>query len=189
MGNFMDGIDSDFIVKDLLIFGVSGQIRDNQSRNKLAVLLREITTLKNISKYIDFECDFGKGTNKNLCKRDVKWTASYTNGQIKRLQAAGICCCIGCADTRGHLRSFILESHLDIYNKLYKKVIGFWRPRRGCSLPRELRSSTCLYFNCVNSIEKHSTLDKMRFVLAEMEREASRLNKLILSGRKRANAN
>lgn len=181
MGNFIDGIDSDIIVKDLLIFGVSGQIRDNQSRNKLAVLLREITTLKNISKYIDFECDFGKSSNKHICKQGVGWGHACLDRRVSRLQTMGISCCVNCANSIGYLYNLVLESDLPTYDKLYKKVIGFWRPRKGYSLPIELRSSLCLYHNCAGSSEKRRTFDRMKLLLSDLEKRAVNLNNSILN--------
>lgn len=59
------------------------------------------------------------------------------------------CCCINCAFDVGYLKK-IRDSvnRIDEYAHKFDKTYGFWRVKVGCTLPRELRSTTCTTFVC-----------------------------------------
>jgi len=82
-----------------------------------------------LTKHIDYDCQFVDG---NCKSRDSK-----------------MCCCTGCRHTLGHNRS-IIHSYADIKRmaKCYNTKTGFWRKDKGCILPRELMSATCLGHHC-----------------------------------------
>lgn len=172
MGSFTDGLNKKHIIMDVSTFGKSRRFMQfNNHTHNLIRVLNDLETLRKLTKYIDFGCAFVDG----MCKGA---RAKLTNNKRKIDLPMRMCCCGGCAYTKGYLRGFVLESNLETYNKLYKDKIGFWRPRGGCSLPRELRSSTCLYFNCSNQ-----DISNMRRVLDELECEALELNAKILKER------
>jgi hypothetical protein len=69
------------------------------------------------------------------------------NGKCGHSSAERLCC-HSCEKTFGYLRR-IEENKLEKYLKLYNKKTGFWT-KKGCKLPDELRSTTCLAYNCNN---------------------------------------
>lgn len=195
MSYFTDGLSKGAIIRDSLIFGANGwsllaSPQSHQDKDDLKEVLNEIALLKKLTEYINFDCGFGEAANKNACKRGTVW-GRYTSLDKKttRLQSIGMCCCISCGNSRGHLHNFILESNLGVYEKLHKRVIGFWRPRKGCSLPIELRSSICLYHNCAALPEKRHTFDKMKLLLHNLEKRATNLNSSILMDQEKTKIN
>lgn len=61
-------------------------------------------------------------------------------------------CCGGCS---GYFRNISTDEEADYLKKLkikykfnYKKRYGFWRPGKGCVLPRIQRSEVCLKYTC-----------------------------------------
>ena len=99
-----------------------------------------------LTSLIDYGCDFKKGS----CK-DNKYNRRRKQG-----------CCGGCASNIGYLNDISnLREDLTKTARLYNKKTGFWRKGRGCSLPRELRSITCLGHMChKNLIEREGVLSR-----------------------------
>jgi hypothetical protein len=90
---------------------------------------------------IDFKCGFVNG--RCIRARDKK--ASH-------LVKCG-CCCSNCADHLGYLdiigwHEGVRIKYLREYERLFDSKNGFFVKGRGCSLPRHMRSSTCLTFSC-----------------------------------------
>jgi len=89
---------------------------------------------------VDFECDFENG----VCKvyRRERMGRTTTNRPI-------MCCCGGCRSTIGHhkrLPNYMRKLKAIAY--LFDEKTGFWRKDKGCILPREDRSITCLFYRC-----------------------------------------
>ncbi len=107
-------------------------------------------SLAKLTKYINYDCRFKDGH----CKE-------YN---------MDMCCCANCFGFAGffYLKFFnelneddYIEKQLLYYAKRFKYDIGFWREGKGCVLPRERRSITCLTFNCAEGM-----IDKERLVIA-----------------------
>ncbi len=95
------------------------------------------------TEHIDYDCDFIDGVCRGL--------ATGTSG-----------CCFGCAGAFGYWRKEGGVLDEDTVKKLaayYDKKTGFMRKDKGCIVPRELRSPTCLYILC--SDEKMSGEDRL----------------------------
>lgn len=86
-----------------------------------------------ISQNINFNCQFDKG----LCK-------VYRGAYFKDEK---MCCCHSCLEYVGWLR-YIHKGDITKYAKRYSTKTGFWRKDKGCLLPYELRSVTCVFHNC-----------------------------------------
>jgi len=86
---------------------------------------------------IDFECEFNK---EGTC------LGQYGGTHTKAI----MCCCAGCAGANGYHynRPMALPHEIPYYEGLWDKYLGFWRPEVGCTLDREMRSITCLFYNC-----------------------------------------
>src|SRR6266436_8968356 len=84
---------------------------------------------ENIAK-IDFGCDF-KGNTCRAMREDRRG-----------------CCCESCKSRHGFLEK-IKPSALNKVLSLFDNVWGFWRPGKGCILPRKWQSPTCLFFACL----------------------------------------
>lgn len=74
-------------------------------------------------------------------------------------------CCHSCEKTYGAFRGSVIkdivnEEQIKLLNKNLSTVTGFWEKEKGCSLPPEYRSFTCVTFHCSPSIvsEKCKTL-------------------------------
>lgn len=95
---------------------------------------------------IDYKCRFD---GSDLCKRyKTKRIRKYTDD-------TNMCCCYGCARAFGHRSIFPKENEdLRILARHYNKKTGYWRKGKGCVLPRELRSVTCLTHKCTSGMRK-----------------------------------
>jgi len=52
----------------------------------------------------------------------------------------------------------IYGDDIDLLAKHFEPKIGFWRPGKGCILPRENRSITCLTHSCEDTVTKDNKL-------------------------------
>ena len=86
-----------------------------------------------LSSLFNFPCDFkdGKCANKS---RSIR------------------CCCTNCAHCLGHFEGYWpCDTHLLAdYARRFTSKNGFWRPGKGCILPRHMRSLTCAFYICSN---------------------------------------
>jgi len=91
--------------------------------------------LAKLTANIDFGCNFKKGK----CRR---------NGQ-GYIHKDGAGCCGSCAQTMGYLDDIpCCWQTLIKMARLFNRQQGFWRKGKGCTLPHEVRSSTCLGYIC-----------------------------------------
>lgn len=92
---------------------------------------------KRLTKHFEYPCNFKEN-----------------GGCVSHINS--MCCCNNCAPSVGHLRN-IRTSNFPItitkYSSRYNTKTGFWRPKKGCILPRGLRSITCVAYICYD-IEK-----------------------------------
>lgn len=127
--------------------------------------------LADLTKHVKFHCNFN---SKGRC-------ANYRNNK-----GATMCCCIGCFTSMGYLnslpaggyRSYMSDGLEDLkfYARRFsektivvddfKRKMGFWRPGKGCILPRSYRSRTCLGYDCARSGER-SVWEKKLFRLLD----------------------
>ena len=63
------------------------------------------------------------------------------------------CCCQSCSSKHGFLEK-IKPSALKEILPLFDRVWGFWRPGKGCILPRKWLSPPCLFFACLPFMKK-----------------------------------
>jgi len=85
---------------------------------------------KEVTKCIDYGCE--------LC--------AHKNSQAKR---AKFRCCTNCASNFGYQGESVMNlQKIKLLMRSYDKKLGFWREGKGCILPREYRSITCLAFGC-----------------------------------------
>lgn len=105
-------------------------IPDLGKRNSSYGALMNLKALKRLSQYLPFPCKFDE---RGYCQSSIINTS--------------MCCCRDCVNTMGYL-TFVPEQDLWQYAKLYNVKTGYWRKDKGCVLPRELRSKTCLTYYC-----------------------------------------
>lgn len=127
--------------------------------NRIDLTLHKMR-IKNINN-VDYGCGFDSAghcarSRSELAKISqlpfLKRTQKFNNfGSYPR------CCCVRCFDAAGyyHWNGFY-EGDLKTYHDLFKENVGFWRFGTGCSLPRELRSRTCLTYICTFANSKAS---------------------------------
>ena len=92
----------------------------------------EIKALKSLTDLVDFGCGFN---GKDQCRL---YHGSENSNR---------CCCNNCHGANGHLSNVQLTDIPKIARR-FKKDVGFWRQGKGCILPRELRSDTCVTYLC-----------------------------------------
>ena len=92
----------------------------------------DIKALKTLTSLIDFGCNFD---DTGLCRL-------YRNTEYNPR-----CCCNNCHGATGHFTNIQLTDTPKIARH-FKEKVGFWRKGRGCILPRELRSDTCITYIC-----------------------------------------
>ena len=56
---------------------------------------------------------------------------------------------MGCNQTFGYL-TFAPKDKVAEIASFFDRKLGFWQPGVGCSLPRHLRSRSCLKFHCID---------------------------------------
>ena len=80
----------------------------------------------------------------------VKFPCFDKGGKCHNVSPDARCCCSSCAYEGGHFEptDLILEKDIPMYNSLFKRTYGFWVKGKGCVLPREHRSLTCISYNC-----------------------------------------
>lgn len=91
-------------------------------------MLNAFRKLKGFTKYIDFNCQINE------------------DGGCKELTLSTRCCCSNCHDNAGFFR-IMIDKDISAYAKKFTKL-GFYRESKGCILPREMRSTTCLTTHC-----------------------------------------
>ena len=110
-----------------------------------------IKSLKMISEDIEFPCEF----NERGCQ----------------VHDTEVCCCQGCHETIGWF-DYIPEKDFPLYAKKFsdKNKNGFWRKGKGCVLPRELRSTTCVSFLCGRYRFKDGTYTRLGKKIMSLEK-------------------
>ena len=104
-----------------------------------------------------------------LGTKRINYNCEFRNGKCFLIRKSSIskkfnsrmCCCRSCFDSVGYLGCIQLDNEAEmklfarkfIKPKNTKKLqaSGFWRIKTGCSLPRTLRSLTCLSYICTTS--------------------------------------
>jgi hypothetical protein len=134
--------------------------------NSNAVVTRygdgRLMDLKEYIGTLDFDCQFKDG----MCKRrrGEQWDADDEEWKA-------MCCCSGCAREYGYLQ-VIAKEYIPNYAEHFSPDTGFWRPKKGCTLPYRLRSTTCVTYNCrsydYDGKSKSDILTKALWALAEL---------------------
>ena len=136
--------------------------------------------LAELSKHFEFNCDFDengicKARRKGITKKNIKtfhkvynkgskywrkYLDNYNTPYEDRVYQGVMCCCAGCHTTVGH--HYTLPKQKNLRRKIAKYFndrTGFWRPGKGCILPRKYRSSVCIGYVCHSmSIFPHKKL-------------------------------
>jgi len=128
--------------------------------------------LAEFTKYMEFNCEFdAKGrcwnsvsykppTTKDInyfkylyskkpkeFKRQYRWWSARN-----RLNTRIMCCCSSCHRTVGWAYYFPKDDKiLRRMARYFNDLTGFWRPEKGCVLPRKYRSPTCVTYACRRS--------------------------------------
>jgi hypothetical protein len=125
---------------------------DNIFETSNGRLIRDLYGMLRVSakmtEFIDFSCDFDASGECHARRVDH----SSSRGDM--------CCCIGCHGSIGYLRNGppVLKEDRATYEELFKEKVGFWRKGSGCSLPRELRSPTCIYYMCWGNAKRNESI-------------------------------
>jgi hypothetical protein len=139
--------------------------------NKFKTYLRDYKSILAATGLIDFGCEFvNDGT---------------TTGCFCR-QGREECCCENCAVSYGYFPTYaygnkrVLASPkmINTYNRLFDTNSGFWRPDKGCILPRKYRSMTCVFFNCLD--QKGEKDRKTADIIDGMQGAAQRFSGLMI---------
>ncbi len=116
------------------------RINLNDHYSDLKYQLKKYKELKDATGQINFTC-FDEGKK--------------CHGRLKK-DPNHMCCCQGCHSSLGYFEDdLIFEKDFETYNSLFvydekdwRNSTGFWRKGKGCALPRELRSKTCVTYCC-----------------------------------------
>lgn len=101
-----------------------------------------------LTSLIDFECNFDEA---GICKVYQPRKTGPKGGKRSKalLHDLSKCCCRGCWRRVGYLKALPNHtSELSDIAELFNEETGFWRSGKGCVLPREYRSNTCLFHMC-----------------------------------------
>ena len=149
---------------------------DRDAHNYLAVRA-SLTAMRNMSHVIDYECEFD---HTNLCRVYRRYRDDKYHGKAFAKSDKGpMCCCNKCAESRGYLRVMTLRQ-LPVYAEHWNDVTGFWLKDKGCMLPRDLRSGTCLGYACgVRDSHKSTYMRRYRDGLDDLERLLVNLGSIV----------
>ena len=95
----------------------------------------KLQELKGLFYHINFDCKIGENNQECKYYKD----GGYTDTTMT-------CCCNDCLDRVGHLD--LLTKPPEYFSRKFSCKTGFWRKGKGCILPREHRSITCLTYHC-----------------------------------------
>jgi hypothetical protein len=101
-----------------------------------------------LTSLVDFGCDFDED---GVCKIYQDQNLGLKGGKARKekIEKVSRCCCGGCRASCGYLGS--LPNDANVLRRiagLFDEKTGFWRLGKGCVLPREYRSNTCLFYMC-----------------------------------------
>jgi hypothetical protein len=124
--------------------------------------------LRMLTEHIDYDCQFDE---KGVCKRnrDYRKLSFYNRLPVKQQR---MCCCSSCKSSVGYLR-VVPKELISEYARKFSKHTGFWRDKKGCVLPRAMRSTICLCCSCSepdDSILKDK-IDGLRIALEYFEKQ------------------
>lgn len=133
-----------------------------QIPNALSSLHSKIMDIKRIAKYIDFNCQINK------------------DGGCKLHPTSPKCCCSDCRGRIGYLDNVPVED-IGTYARHFNVKTGFWRKTKGCALPHQLRSRTCLSHHCTyeqpHDIEFERAIDTYKNLIFNAEARISNYNR------------
>lgn len=115
-----------------------------------------------LTSLIDFECGFDENGICKIRQRPGRKGKKPSKADLRHLSKN---CCSGCSYEVGYLRSLpnnIIE--LQQIAELFNKRDGFWRPGKGCTLPRKYRSNTCLFHMCRRHLSKSREGDPLELL-------------------------
>ena len=102
--------------------------------------------LANLTEKIDFGCNFTNGKcengRKKGCCGSCRWAFGYLNPRF-----------INGKDTIKDIKKEMIY-----YATKFHRFNGFWRRNKGCILPREKRSTTCLTHSCKGNFDSYQGL-------------------------------
>jgi len=106
------------------------------------------TRIKNLQ--MDNKYDFEKLIKLKQSINSMEFSCFKPGGKCYEAPKGSVCCCGSCCAHLGHFASddIIFGKDITTYNKLFFPKTGFWHKHKGCLLPRELRSITCITYNC-----------------------------------------
>lgn len=104
--------------------------------NIVSEIDKNLDKYKIITKHFIYPCNFDK----------------YGRCSVHR---GPMCCCANCGINVGYLDKIRpvgnvkqVSEIIKKYARLYNRETGFWRKSKGCALPRNMRSATCVGFIC-----------------------------------------
>lgn len=117
-----------------------------------------------LTSLVDFGCNFDED---GVCVLYRKNKYGPKGGKVAKatIRKLSQCCCAGCHYSVGYLDA--LPGQIDTLGyiaKIFDSRTGFWRADKGCVLPRQYRSNTCLFHMCNRGghNKKASPLDLLR---------------------------
>lgn len=94
----------------------------------------------------------------------IKFSCFEKGGKCHTISPEARCCCANCFYEGGHFEScdFIFEKDIPKLNDLFQPRGGFWVKGKGCTLPRNLRSLTCITYHCEMDRRIGTTINALR---------------------------
>lgn len=155
--------------------------------NKYHIPFIILTRIRNLQLYI--KQDLERFMKLKQAINSIEFSCFKEGGKCALRPDGSVCCCGSCDTQFGHFAStdIILSQNIKIYNKLFFPKTGFWHKHKGCLLPKELRSITCITYNCENSDKKlmiHTLSRQLNNLSSQIRRNAATfLSMHIMRGR------
>lgn len=119
-------------------------------KNGVAILIpgdKKLYSYKKATKYFNYPCKFNRS---GKCITTVLFSD---------------CGCEDCAHKFGYIRHIRSAQYtINKYAALFNQTTGFWRSRKGCILPHDMRSIKCLTRICTTKFESMNSKEVVEFI-------------------------
>lgn len=145
-------------------------------RNEISILIpsdKKLDGYKGATRVLNYPCKFNK------------------IGKCIATILSSNCGCEDCAHEFGYIKHIRAAQYtINKYAALFNQKTGFWRSRKGCILPRNLRSIRCLTRICIPQRKQFETMNSKKAVkfmdllsryTTLKEKEKEKLHNLYLS--------
>lgn len=96
-----------------------------------------------------------------LITKHFKYLCAFDEHGTCVARPSNMCCCRECTHAIGYLKNIRVGTE-EVYASKYNSKTGFWKQDIGCTLPRDMRSETCVGYVCLDTYEEFKSINGKR---------------------------